>query len=122
MAAVLRSRPVWRAALQSDLEARVLAEVERQRLEPPIPQWPMRLPSGRNIRIDFAWPAQRVALEVDHPFWHAAVEHWRGDRSRDRELMRLGWAVPRITDLEIAADLTGPVQDAAALLATRRAA
>lgn len=121
MSAVLQSRPAWRVAVQSDFEARVLAEIERQHLPAPETQWPLALPSGRNIRIDFAWPAQRVALEVDHPFWHAAVEHWQRDRSRDRELMRHGWTVPRITNLEVAVGLTTAVEDVAALLSTRRA-
>ncbi|MCU1500978.1 MAG: hypothetical protein JWM12_332 [Ilumatobacteraceae bacterium] len=121
MAAVLRSRPAWRSALQSDLEARVLGEIDRQGLPAPVTQWPITLPGGRDIRIDFAWPELRVALEVDHPFWHAAVEHWQRDRSRDRELMRLGWTVPRITEFEVSAGLAGPVEDVAALLAARAA-
>ena len=86
MSAVLRSRPAWRSALQSDLEVRVLDALTRQGLPRPEVQWATRLPGGRNIVIDFAWPDAKVALEVDHPFWHATFDEWRRDRSRDREL------------------------------------
>src|SRR4051812_26417880 len=91
MAALLRSRPAWRTAMQSDLEARVLAELGRQGLPTPQVQWPVRVPGGRDIRIDFAWPDVRVALEIDHPFWHAGFDEWRRDRARDRQLLGLGW-------------------------------
>ena len=60
MAAVLRSRPAWQRALQSDLEVRVLAEIARQELPVPVAQWSMRLSDGRNIVVDFAWPSLRT--------------------------------------------------------------
>jgi hypothetical protein len=69
MLAAIRSRPAWRAALQSDLEVKVLEEMSRQNLPVPATQFPMRLPD-RDIVIDFAWPAFRLAVEVDHPAWH----------------------------------------------------
>src|SRR4051812_30216661 len=123
MAALLRSRPAWRTAIQSDLEARVLAELGRQGLPTPQVQWPVRLPGGRDIRIDFAWPDVRVALEVDHPFWHAGFDEWRRDRARDRQLLGgLGWIVPRITDVEVGAGLERSVAEVAAVVTSRAAA
>jgi hypothetical protein len=122
MTAVLGSRPVWRRALQSDLESRVLDELTRQELPMPEPQWPMRLPDGRDIVVDFAWPALRVAVEVDHPFWHSMNEHWRRDRSRDRQLMALGWLTPRLTDLDVTHGLARSIADIASILGARSAA
>ena len=40
MLTVIRSRPSWRAALQSDLEVRVLEEISRQGLPVPVTQFP----------------------------------------------------------------------------------
>ena len=59
MLAVIRGRPAWRAALQSDLEVKVLEEMSRQNLPVPVTQFPMRLPD-RDIVIDFAWPALKL--------------------------------------------------------------
>ncbi len=71
MAEVIASRPKWRAALQSDLELRVLEEIERQRLPSVLTQCPVDLGGGRVIHLDFGWPQWQVGLEVDDPAWHA---------------------------------------------------
>ena len=61
----------------------VLEEIDRQGLPLPTTQFSMRLPDGIDIAIDFAWPDHKVALEVDHPTWHAgAVESHRDKRPR----------------------------------------
>lgn len=122
MGVVLRSRPAWRAALQSDLESRVLEELTRQQLPAPEAQWPTRLPDGRDIVIDFAWPELQIAVEVDHPFWHTMDDRWRRDRSRDRQLIALGWATPRLTDLDVEHGLATSVADIATIIRRRTAA
>ncbi|MEO5899828.1 MAG: hypothetical protein ABIR68_06805, partial [Ilumatobacteraceae bacterium] len=119
MARVLGSRPAWRHALQSDLEARVSAEIGRQQLPVPEAQWKVQLSDGRNIRLDFAWPEVRVALEVDHPFWHAGAEESHLDRSRDRHLMAMGWVVPRVTSVDVGADLAASIAQVATIIAER---
>ena len=87
MLAVIRSRPAWRAALQSDLEVRVLDEMSRQDLPVPTTQFPMRLPGyDHDIAIDFAWPNVKLAVEVDHPAWHAGAVDSHADKGRDRKL------------------------------------
>jgi very-short-patch-repair endonuclease len=50
-------------------------------------------------RLDYAWPAQRIALEVDGP------HHWRPDVAvkdvaRDAYLRARGWLVFRVDDTE----------------------
>lgn len=119
MARVLASRPVWREALQSDLEARVAAEIRAQHLPQARSQWKVQLCDGRNIRLDFAWPELRVALEVDHPFWHAGAEESHRDRSRDRQLMAMGWSVPRVTNVDVAGGLAQAIADVGTILAAR---
>lgn len=117
MAAVIRSRPGWRRALQSDLEARVLAEIDRQRLPRPEVQFPFVLPTGRPIRLDFAWPRLQVALEVDHAFWHAGAQESARDKHRDRKLATCGWLVTRVTDLDVTGGLAASIADVGAVLA-----
>jgi hypothetical protein len=121
MAKVVRSRPAWQAALQSDLEARVLAEIARQELPTPIPQYPLTVPGAGAIRIDFAWPELRVAVEVDHPLWH--IDRHK-DIRRDRKLGLLGWSTPRITSLDVDTGLPDAVADLSGYLtiAARRSA
>jgi very-short-patch-repair endonuclease len=117
MLAVIGSRPAWRAALQSDLEVRVLEEMSRQGLPVPVTQFPMRLPSGRDIAIDFAWPVIRLAVEVDHPAWHAGALDSHADKGRDRKLATIGWASTRITDIDVNGGLREAVADIAIILA-----
>jgi very-short-patch-repair endonuclease len=124
MRTVLATRPAWRSAVQSDLEARVLAEIVRQRLPAPQTQHPMILDGRTAIRIDFAWPDERVALEVDHPFWHDGTERSTADKQRDRKLNVLGWRTPRLTSFDVDHGLRAAIEDVAAILrvASRSAA
>ncbi|MEO5723344.1 MAG: hypothetical protein ABIQ39_11480 [Ilumatobacteraceae bacterium] len=115
--AVIASRPAWRRAMQSDLEARVLTEITAQGLPAPNLQYSVSLGSGRDIRIDFAWPDQRVALEVDHPFWHDGASESHADKCRDRKLSAMGWRTPRLTSFDVESGLREAVQDVGAILA-----
>jgi very-short-patch-repair endonuclease len=114
---VIKSRPAWRAALQSDLEVRVLEEMSRQGLAVPVTQFPMRLPDGRNIVIDFAWPSARLAVEVDHPAWHDGALDSHADKGRDRKLGTIGWASTRITNIDVNGGLGNAVADIGIILA-----
>lgn len=116
MLSVIRSRPAWRTALQSDLEVRVLTEMSRQNLPPPRPQFPMTLPDRRHIVIDFAWPELRLAVEVDHPAWHAGAVGSHRDKSRDRKLTTIGWTSARIIDIDVRDGLAEAVDEIARIL------
>ena len=120
MVKVIGSRPAWRKAMQSDLEARVLNEMARQNLPVPRVQYPFRMPDGRRIRFDFAWPTLREALEVDHPFWHAGASESHRDKHRDRKMGTVGWHTTRITSLDIDGGLRESIADVAAILAQAR--
>ena len=111
MLAVLQSRPSWRRALQSDLEVRVIQEIARQGLTPPVPQCPMTLPGGRDIVIDFAWPEMKLAVEVDHPAWHDGKLDSHADKGRDRKLTTIGWTSTRITEIDVNGGLRDAVTD-----------
>ena len=113
--AVIRSRPAWRAALQSDLEVKVLEEMSRQNLPVPATQFPMRLPD-RDIVIDFAWPAVKLAVEVDHPAWHDGELDSHADKGRDRKLTTIGWTSTRITAIDVNGGLRDAVADVGRIL------
>jgi hypothetical protein len=115
--AVINSRPAWRAALQSDLEVRVLGEMSRQQLPLPIAQFPMKLSDGRSIAIDFAWPSLKLAVEIDHPAWHDGAGDSHADKRRDRKLTTVGWTSARITDIDVNGGLREAVADIACILA-----
>jgi very-short-patch-repair endonuclease len=118
MLSVISSRPVWREALQSDLEVRVLQEMARQQLSEPMPQFRVRLPGyDHDIAIDFAWPNVKLAIEVDHPAWHAGALESHADKGRDRKLTSIGWTTARITDIDVAGGLRGAVAEVGAILA-----
>jgi very-short-patch-repair endonuclease len=116
---VMRSRPAWRTALQSDLEVRVLAALRLHRLPEPASQYEHRLPDGSPIRIDFAWPRWKVALEVDHPFWHAGARQSQLDKTRDRGLATQGWVSIRITAADVRTELGRAIADVSAVLNQR---
>lgn len=99
--AVLGSREPWRTAVDTDLELVVLTAINELNLPDPVVQMPMRLPNGKPIRVDFAWPAAKVILEVDHSWWHDGSEPIRLDKERDRQLAMIGWMSLRITDSDV---------------------
>jgi hypothetical protein len=125
MLAVIRSRPAWRQALQSDLEVKVLEEMARQSLPAPETQFPMRPPGyNHDIAIDFAWPHVKLAIEVDHPAWHDGALDSHADKGRDRKLTTVGWTSARITDIDVNGGLRDAVADIGEILSrlTREAA
>lgn len=46
--------------------------------------------------IDIAFPARKIAVEVDGSYWHSLPEHKRSNRTKDRKLKRLGWRIIRV--------------------------
>ena len=86
----LMMRSSWSSALQSDLEVQVLDAIRRAGLPIPEIQYELSFEDGHIIRFDFAWPHVRIALEVDHSFWHVGSEESRKDKRRDRQAAALG--------------------------------
>jgi very-short-patch-repair endonuclease len=48
-------------------------------------------------RIDLAFPARKVAVEVDGWAWHVDAERFRNDRRKQNALVRAGWDPLRFT-------------------------
>lgn len=121
MRRILLSRPAWRAAVQSGLEHRVVSALQRAGLPDPVTQHWITLPNGLRIRLDVAWPASLLALEIDHPFWHDYTEGVRRDKHRDRKAATLGWQTLRVEEADIDNDLADVIEDVRQVLGLRAA-
>jgi hypothetical protein len=88
-------------APDSVLEHRALLVLRSAGVPEPQPQW--RVYDGRRLHaiVDFAWPAEHVALEVDGFRWHSDPASFAGDRRRANRLQELGWVVYRTTFKEL---------------------
>jgi very-short-patch-repair endonuclease len=117
---VIASKPKWQRALQSDLERRVLDEIRRQGLPEPIAQCPVLLPTGQTIHLDFGWPEWRVGIEVDDPAWHAGAASSHRDGFRDRKASTVGWAVSRVSRIDIESGLSDAMRDVVIIIERRR--
>ncbi len=58
--------------------------------------WVLGHPFGP-YRIDLAFPAVRLAVEVDGWAWHVDVERFRTDRRKGNAITRAGWDLLRFT-------------------------
>ena len=58
--------------------------------------WVLGHPLGP-YRIDLAFPAARVAVEVDGWAWHVDPERFRNDRRKGNFITRSGWDLLRFT-------------------------
>jgi very-short-patch-repair endonuclease len=88
-----------RGKLKSPLEAKVLPLFARRDIPPPRFNAPVQLANGR-IEVDFLWPDHRFVLEADSRAFHATHIAFERDRWRDRELLRAGYSVLRVTHRE----------------------
>jgi very-short-patch-repair endonuclease len=113
---VIESRPAWLRPVDSDLELRVERAVIEAGLPRPLRQHPVWLPSGEMFRLDFYWPDEREALEVDHVTWHGGKLDLTADKRRDRLMRRLGIHTTRVTDEDVRHHLPVVVSDLRAIL------
>lgn len=81
------------------MEDELADQLARSNVPPPERQF--RGIPGRRFRFDFAWPAQRVAVEVDGGIWiggrHARGSGIEGDAAKLSLAAAHGWRVLRVT-------------------------
>lgn len=82
---------------RSALEARALAALRLGGCPDPIRQHPVTRPDGKRAFIDLAYPALRIAIELDGWATHGIRSAFELDRIRANDLVRLGWTVLRFT-------------------------
>jgi very-short-patch-repair endonuclease len=82
---------------ESHFERKLLSVLREAALPAPIPQYEVLLPTGRQVRIDFAYPALRIGLEADSYRHHSSKLDWARDHTRFRWLTALGWLLIPVT-------------------------
>lgn len=108
-----------RVARSSAWAKRLAPPVKRAKVEPkpdlfpaacvaaglPVPVKEHRFHAVRKWRFDYAWPAQRIALEVEGGIWtrgrHTRGAGYLGDMHKYREAALAGWCVLRVTPDEL---------------------
>lgn len=90
--AVLEWHTAGSTITESEAEEAFLAIVRRAGLPDPIPQCVIE---GRHR--DFAWPSQRIVVEVDGWRFHGTGQAAERDAGRDNELGLAGWLPLRFT-------------------------
>jgi very-short-patch-repair endonuclease len=81
--------------LESRLEQELLELLLRCSVPPPVLQHQLRCVDGRRVRLDFAWPEERVAVEADGRRWHATTADFERDRARGNSITASGWSLYR---------------------------
>lgn len=93
--AVLHRHVPERRPPESVLETRFLQLVRSAGLPEPVPQFQVKLVDGAVVRLDFAYPQLKVAIELDGSLYHSGVAKKKRDRQRDNQLGTIGWRVLR---------------------------
>jgi Protein of unknown function (DUF559) len=87
--------------LESVAEAAFLRTLTTAGVPAPALQYPLRLRAVGPVRLDFAWPEEMVAVEIDGFRWHADPESHAHDSARANALAAGGWIVLRATPTEL---------------------
>ena len=73
-------------------------------LPPATREHTVRLPDGREVRMDFAFLGAGLGVEVDSYVHHSSLTDWAHDQQRNGELVALGWRILTVTAREIEED------------------
>lgn len=95
---VLEERRAWQADTESVLEDLFRQILSDAGLPPPRPQVRIRDSIGRVVaRADFAYPGQRLAIELDGFRYHSDPDAFVNDRVRQNALLSTGYRLLRYT-------------------------
>jgi very-short-patch-repair endonuclease len=97
---ILERRPVGAPPTESDAETLFLQLVRRAGFPEPVRQLPLVV-RGRPVRVDFAWPARRLVVEIDGAATHAG-DALGPDLRRQNAIVVGGWSVLRFTWEDVA--------------------
>jgi hypothetical protein len=86
---------------QSNLERRFLRLCVAAGFPRPTPQHPIEYAPGAWHKVDFAWPAIRLAIEIDGGAIHTTLAAARRDRHLDRQIRAAGWRVERFMEDDV---------------------
>jgi hypothetical protein len=92
---LLKMREPCPRPTDSILEVELLKLARKYGFPMPVAQHIVALGDGPTIRIDFAYPEQMLAIEVDSVRWHSGRRAIKWDNERQNLLVALGWRVLR---------------------------
>lgn len=95
LAQLLKMREPCPRPTDSILEVELLKLARKYDLPNPVAQYLVVLRDGLTVHIDFAYPDQMLAIEVDSVRWHSGVRAIKWDNERQNLLVALGWRVLR---------------------------
>jgi very-short-patch-repair endonuclease len=98
---LLAEREIASGQTESPLEIKVERSLRRHGLDPPERQYTVTCMDGSHVRLDFAWPEQKVGIEADGFRWHADFESWQRDARKHNLLQEMGWKIVRATDRSV---------------------
>jgi very-short-patch-repair endonuclease len=94
---LLLERPAGTVPTDSALEVRFLQVARKGGLVPSERQYEIRNNGKLISRVDFAYVASKLAIEVDGFKWHSGRASWERDLSRGNTVGALGWRVLHAT-------------------------
>jgi very-short-patch-repair endonuclease len=101
LSAALAERTSQPGVPMSVFESRLLALLKNRGLPKPLCQLKVRLRNGRYVFLDFAFPEALLAIEADSYRHHSSLGDWSRDRTRNSELVALGWRILPVTYQEL---------------------
>ncbi|HXY43642.1 MAG TPA: hypothetical protein VEH29_05615 [Acidimicrobiales bacterium] len=103
-------------------EAELIGLLVAAGVERPVSQFAVRH-DGRFLgRVDLAWPARRVALELDGYRYHSDVRTFVSDRERGNRIVASGWVLLRTTPASLRQAPASVISDVKAALGRATAA
>jgi Protein of unknown function (DUF559) len=95
---LLNTHYIGSTPTENEFEDAFLALTRTVGLPDPTPQFYIDPGDGEPpIRVDFAWPDRRIAVETDGRRTHRTRNAFEADRRRDQRLIAAGWRVIRTT-------------------------
>ena len=95
---LLDERPTGTVRYRSRTEQRVGRWLHDEKLSPVCSNFTV---PGIGIEVDFAWPTQRIALEVSPFYTHSSKEKQDRDMHRRLKLQSAGWLIVECTDRHV---------------------
>lgn len=95
--AVVEQRGPGYVPPESVLEAKLLEVVAVGGLPVPVRQHRLSWLAAGDGRVDFAYPAARLIVEVDSRRWHTRMKDFEDDERRDLEALANGWRTARVS-------------------------
>lgn len=77
-------------------------------LDAPVQQYRVRL-AGRSFRLDLAYPAAKLAIELDGWAFHSSRSAFDADRARANAFVAAGWTLLRFTSRSTGAEVAACV-------------